>query len=193
MTDKLHRRDFLRLGGALAATALGAVRADEPKKRTIHKAIMYGTLTYKGSVLEQFRAVKAAGFEGVEPMSHMNQDEVLKAFDETGLKAASCCCATHWDKRLSDPDENVRQEAREGVERALQHLDGLLVVDLPVTDVGQVVEDLALGDGRAVVELLQEQRAERLLRLFDVHEAGLLVARLGQLEREDAEVAQHRD
>jgi L-ribulose-5-phosphate 3-epimerase len=120
MTEKLHRRDFLRIGGAVAAAALGRAAADEPKKRTIHKAIMYGTLTYKGSVLDQFRAVKAAGFEGVEPMSHMNQDEVLKAFDDTGLKAASCCCATHWDKRLSDPDETKRQEAREGVEIALK-------------------------------------------------------------------------
>ena len=122
MTDKLHRRDFLRIGGAaVTAAALGRVApADESKKRTIHKAIMYGTLTYKGSVLDQFRAVKAAGFEGVEPMSHMNQDEVLKAFDDTGLKAASCCCATHWDKRLSDPDETKRQEAREGVEIALK-------------------------------------------------------------------------
>ena len=122
MTENLHRRDFLRIGGAaVAATALARVAAaDEPKKRTIHKAIMYGTLTYKGSVLDQFRAVKAAGFEGVEPMSHMNQDEVLKAFDDTGLKAASVCGATHWDKRLSDPDDTKRQEAREGVEIALK-------------------------------------------------------------------------
>ena len=37
---------------------------------------MYATMTYKGSVLEKFKAVKAAGFEGVEPMSHMRQDEV---------------------------------------------------------------------------------------------------------------------
>ena len=49
------------------------------KKRTIKKAIMYATIGFKGSVLEKFRAVKAAGFEGVEPMSHMNQDEVVKA------------------------------------------------------------------------------------------------------------------
>ena len=123
MMDRLHRRDFLRIGGgALASAALGgAAAADEQaKKRTLHKAIMYGTLTYKGSVLDQFRAVKAAGFEGVEPMSHMNQDEVLKAFDDTGLKAASCCCSTHWGKPLSHPDENIRQEAREGVEQALK-------------------------------------------------------------------------
>ena len=123
MMDRLHRRDFLRIGGgALASAALGgAAAADEQaKKRTLHKAIMYGTLTFKGSVLDQFRAVKAAGFEGVEPMSHMNQDEVLKAFDDTGLKAASCCCSTHWGKPLSHPDENIRQEAREGVEQALK-------------------------------------------------------------------------
>ena len=123
MTDALNRRDFLKLGsGAVAAAALGtaaATAAEPAKKRKIHKALMYGTLTYKGSVLEQFKALKAAGFEGVEPMSHMNQDEVLKALETSGLKAASVCCATHWRKRLSDPDEKVRQEAREGVQRAL--------------------------------------------------------------------------
>ena len=81
---------------------------------------MYGTLTYKGSVLEQFQALKAAGFEGVEPMSHMRQDEVVEAFDKSGLKPASVCCSTHWGKPLSHPDENVRQEAREGVEVALK-------------------------------------------------------------------------
>jgi L-ribulose-5-phosphate 3-epimerase len=124
MTEALHRRDFLKVGGALTAAALVPITsgADEApaKKRTIHKAIMYLTIAYKGSVLEQFRAVKAAGFEGVEPMSHMNQDDVVKAFDETGLKPASVCCNTHWGKPLSSPDERVRQEGREGLQRALQ-------------------------------------------------------------------------
>jgi len=125
MTEALHRREFLKLGGAaLTAVAVAPLMglADDPpaKKRTIHKAIMYGTLTYKGSVLDQFRAVKAAGFEGVEPMSHMNQDEVVKAFDDTGLKAASVCCNTHWGKPLSHPDPAVRAEGREGVEQALK-------------------------------------------------------------------------
>ncbi len=124
MTKALHRRDFLKAGAAATAAALVpiAARAGEApaKKRTIHKAIMYGTLTYNGSVLEKFRAVKAAGFEGVEPMSHMNQDEVVKAFEETGLKPASVCCNTHWNRPLSSPDEKVRQEGREGLQRALQ-------------------------------------------------------------------------
>ncbi len=118
-----NRRDFLRLGGgAVALAALGtAVAGAEPdKKRKLKKAIMYATISFKGSVLEKFKAIKAAGFEGVEPMSHMDQDEVMKALDETGLKAASVCCNTHWNKTLSHPDEKVRQEGREGLQRALQ-------------------------------------------------------------------------
>jgi hexulose-6-phosphate isomerase len=125
MADALNRRDFLKLGsGALAAAAIfpvGRPAADEPgKKQAIKKAIMYATIGYKGSVMEQFKAVKAAGFEGVEPMSHMKQDEVLKAFEETGLKAASVCCSTHWDKPLSHPDPMVRREGLEGLEQALK-------------------------------------------------------------------------
>ena len=118
----LLRRDFLKLGGGMmAAAALSSAVAAEPeKKRPIKKAIMYATIGYKGSVLEKLRAVKAAGFEGVEPMSHMKQDEVLKALDETGLKAASVCCNTHWAKPLSHPDERVRRESLEGLLQALR-------------------------------------------------------------------------
>jgi hexulose-6-phosphate isomerase len=125
MADSLNRRDFLKLGGgALAVAALSPAsrsNADNPaKKRAIKKAIMYATLSYKGPVLEQFQAAKAAGFEGVEPMSHMKQDEILKAFEETGLKAASVCCNTHWEKPLSHPDPMVRREGLEGLMQALK-------------------------------------------------------------------------
>src|SRR5262249_12891901 len=71
-------------------------------------------------VMEKFQAVKAAGFEGVEPMSHMSQDEVLKALDATGLKAASVCCNTHWGEPLSHPDPEVRRRGLEGLQRALK-------------------------------------------------------------------------
>src|SRR6266436_7653201 len=112
MSTASTRRNFLKLTGVMAAASLAPslLAADADKKRTIKKAIMYATIGYKGSVLEKFRAVKAAGFEGVEPMSHMNQEEVLKALDDTGLKAASVCCNTHWSKPLSHPDEGKRQE-----------------------------------------------------------------------------------
>jgi L-ribulose-5-phosphate 3-epimerase len=125
MTHSMPRRDFLKMSGAaLAMASTGTVASfadDSPtKKRPIKKAIMYATIGCPGSVMEKLKAVKAAGFEGVEPMSHMKQDEVLKAFEETGLKAASVCCATHWDKPLSSPDENVRREGLEGLLQALK-------------------------------------------------------------------------
>jgi hexulose-6-phosphate isomerase len=124
MAAAMDRRDFLKVGsGALAATALGGpcLTADAPaKKRSLQKAIMYATIGFKGTVLEKFKAVKAAGFDGVEPMSHMNQDEVVKAFEETGLKPASVCCNTHWQKPLSHPDPNARQQGLEGLQQALK-------------------------------------------------------------------------
>lgn len=118
----MNRRNFLIAGGGLAATVLRpGLQANAPgKKRSIRKAIMYGTLDIKGSVLEQFQAAKAAGFEGVEPNSHMNQQEVIAAFKATGLQPASVCCNTHWKKPLTDPDPAIRKEGLAGLQQALK-------------------------------------------------------------------------
>lgn len=117
---KTTRRDFLTttaigLAGTLALPTFGA-----ENKRNIKKAMMLATLGIKGSTMERFKALKTAGFEGVEPMSHMDQDEVMKALDETGLKCASVCCATHWSKPLSDPNPSARETGVEGVKQALK-------------------------------------------------------------------------
>ncbi len=126
MSTSIPRRDFLIQASAaatVAALAPALIGAEAPpapaKKRSLKKAIMYGTIGFKGSVMEKFKAVKEAGFEGVEPMSHMNGDEVMKAFEETGLKAASVCCNTHWNKPLSDPDPEVRGTGLAGLKVAL--------------------------------------------------------------------------
>ena len=123
----LSRRSFVKaLAGSAALAAAGglALSADaaesEARKRPIHKAIMFGTVGVQGSVMDKFRAVREAGFEGVEPNSHMNQDEVLKARDATGLHIPSVCCATHWEQTLSDPDPAVREKGRKGLEQALR-------------------------------------------------------------------------
>jgi hexulose-6-phosphate isomerase len=123
MNSTINRRDFLNTCGAVCAAGVLAPfsqSAEPSKKREIKKAIMYATIAFPGSVLEKFQAVAGAGFEGVEPMSHMNQDEVLKALDKTGLKAASVCCSTHWNQTLSHPDPKVRQEGLEGLQHSLR-------------------------------------------------------------------------
>lgn len=112
----MNRRRFLLTGSLLAGAAQIARPATE---RKIRKAIMYETVKVDGPVLQKFQAVKGAGLEGIEPSSHMNQNEVLDALKTSGLTAASVCCSTHWKKPLSDPNPSVRSEGVRGLEQAL--------------------------------------------------------------------------
>jgi len=118
------RRDFLKgttaaaIALTLGGTSYTSLAAE--KKRPIKKALMLATLGIKGTTLEKFQALKAAGFDGVEPMSHMDQDEVMRALDETGLKAASVCGAVHWAKPLSDPNPSTREAGLEGLKQTLK-------------------------------------------------------------------------
>jgi hexulose-6-phosphate isomerase len=125
----MKRREFLKnSAGALALTALAPatfaadqVLIETPRpKRPIHKAIMWGTVGVKGSIGEKMKAVKAAGFEGVEMNSHMNQEEVVGARDEAGLVIPSVCGAHHWDKPLSHPDPKVREEGLNALKQTLR-------------------------------------------------------------------------
>lgn len=121
----MRRRHFLKCSAAttaaLAFSRASAVAADgAPKTRKIRKAIMYGTIGVPGTVMEKLKASKAAGFEGVEPMGGMNQDEVKRALDATGMEAASVCCHTHWAKPLSDPNPAVRETGLEGLKQSLR-------------------------------------------------------------------------
>lgn len=121
------RREFVKdVAGvlALAAVAPGAFAAEKPEaaqpKRGIRKGIMWDTVGVKGTVLERMKAVKEAGFEGVEMMSYMDQDEVLRARDATGLAIPSVCGRDHWKKPLSDPNPKVRAEGLEALKQALR-------------------------------------------------------------------------
>jgi len=117
----MNRRSFLKVTAAAAAsTSLLANVRGAAGQRNLRKAIMYSTIGVKGSVLEKFRIMKAAGFEGVEPMGGMDRDEVLAAFKATGLKAASVCCHTHWVKPLSAPDEATRKVGLDGLMLSLR-------------------------------------------------------------------------
>src|SRR5438477_8360893 len=119
----MNRRKFLTTTGVLtvgaSSTSLPLFSATS-NKRPIRKAIMYETVKAGASVLEKFQAVKAAGFEGIEPSSHMDQAEVLSALKTSGLTAASVCCSTHWKKPLSDPSAAVREEGLRGLQQALR-------------------------------------------------------------------------
>lgn len=108
------------MAAAAAATTTLPLIAEAKTKRNLHRAIMYATIGVKGTVLEKFKAMKAAGFEGVEPMGGLDRQEVLEAFKETGLKAASTCCHTHWAKPLSDPNPGTREIGLNGLIQTLK-------------------------------------------------------------------------
>ena len=122
MNTTLTRRTFLKLtGSAVAATMLplGANAADAPvKKRELKKGFWYAAAPGKG-VLEKFKAIEAAGFDGVEPPSHLDQDEVLRTRDATGLAIPSVSCG-HHSRGLSSPLAAERAKALAGVQQALR-------------------------------------------------------------------------
>jgi len=116
----MNRRSFLKVTASVAtAAAVVPFSLAAAPKRKLRKAIMSSTIGVKGTVLEKFRAMKAAGFEGVEPLGAMNRDEVIDAFKKTGLQAASVCCHTHWVKPLSAPDEATRKIGFDGLVHSL--------------------------------------------------------------------------
>jgi L-ribulose-5-phosphate 3-epimerase len=118
------RREFIQAGASLLALAslspaTLAANAPAPNQRAFKKAIMWGTVGVQGSVLDKMKAVKAAGFEGAEMASHMDQAEVLKARDETGLEIPSVCGERHWKLTLSHPDPKVRDEGLAALKQTL--------------------------------------------------------------------------
>jgi len=126
MNSAITRRDFLRTGSAslvlAAATSQLFAATESPAaiKRGFKKAIMWGTVGVKGSVLDKMKAVQAAGFDGVEMTSHLDQAEVLKARDATGLEITSVCGAHHWGKPLSHPVVSKRAEGLAALQQTLR-------------------------------------------------------------------------
>ena len=120
----MNRRSFLQWtagAGALAGGLPTAIAADPPARKPLKKGIMFATVGIEGaSVADKFKAIQAAGFHGIEPMSHMDQDEVLRARDATGLELPSVCCATHWAKPITHPSAEVRAAGVEGLKQALR-------------------------------------------------------------------------
>jgi L-ribulose-5-phosphate 3-epimerase len=153
----MNRREFLQQTALLAAaTAAGMAPASfaAPQTRRLKKGIMYGTLGIKAPILDQFKAVKAAGLDGVEPNSHMNVDEVLRARDATGLELPSVCCSTHWNKPASHPDPDVRNAGLEGLQQALreaQRYGSHCVLFVPAVVNKEISYDQAWERSQAVV------------------------------------------
>ena len=127
----MQRREFIKntllATGALSvasfesfASVNAVLDVGQTSQTTLRKSIMWGTVGLEGTILEKCKAVKAAGFEGIEPNSHMDRNEVLAAMQATGLKASSVCNSKHWNLLLSHPDAAIRKQGMEAMIVAME-------------------------------------------------------------------------
>lgn len=162
----IDRRTFLQATGAtLAAATLGQspARGDDSKAGW-KKAFMLGGVT-KGAILPHFRTLKEAGFEGVELIApnQLDQDEVLKARDETGLVIHGISGSEHWKSPLSSPDAAVVKKGMDAIRKSIadcKAYGGTTVLLVPAVVTPQVSHREAWERSQARIrELLPEAEA----------------------------------
>jgi hexulose-6-phosphate isomerase len=124
----LSRRRFL---GATAASLAVAPQFIRPVCATadlqpgtmypVKLAVKYGMIRAGKTPLEKFELIKRLGFEGVEmdSPSDVDREAVLRARDKTGIVIHGVVDSIHWQKRLSDPDPEVRAESLAGLKTAI--------------------------------------------------------------------------
>jgi L-ribulose-5-phosphate 3-epimerase len=121
----MNRRQFSK-NAIMASAVVSAISIPgfstlvTPANRNLKRGIMWGSIGVGKTILEKFQAAKLAGFEGVEVMSHLDRNEVLKARDTTGLVIPSVCNALHWKFLLSDPDPKVRAQGVAALKLSLE-------------------------------------------------------------------------
>jgi L-ribulose-5-phosphate 3-epimerase len=121
----MNRRQFAKntlMASAMvsAASLPGISKFITPPPRTLKKGIMWGSIGIGQTIMEKFQAVRDAGFHGVEVISHLDRNEVLKASDATGLAIPSVCNEMHWKMPLSDPDPVIREQGIAALKVALE-------------------------------------------------------------------------
>ncbi|MDP6444662.1 MAG: sugar phosphate isomerase/epimerase family protein [Pirellulaceae bacterium] len=115
------RRRFLAAAGAgsVAGLAAPALAAAPPWR----KAVKLGMVHIEGDLAAQFRAVKDAGFDGIEMRSPggPRPDRLQQAVKETGLTVHGVGNSRHWKLPLSDPNPDVREQGFRALLVALRH------------------------------------------------------------------------
>jgi hexulose-6-phosphate isomerase len=114
------------LQGTAALVAAGplcgrASIAAGPTRRPIYKTLKIGMVRIAGSLTDKFKAVKAAGFQGIEMDSPgMDVAETRKAIAEAGLPVDGTVCSTHWSIRHTSPKAEERAQALKDLQQALR-------------------------------------------------------------------------
>ena len=129
-TNSVPRRQFLAVStmAAVAAVSHRATQAAEaavvehtaPRRRLL-KTLKIGMVQVPGDLTAKFKAVKAAGYDGVELDSPgIDVEQTLIAISESGLVVDGSVCSTHWNIRHSSPVATERAQALADLKTALK-------------------------------------------------------------------------
>lgn len=119
MGERIDRRDVLKTtaagltAGLMAPLVAGAVDAppQAKAKRPLKKAY-FGLPKGGSSLVDQFKILKEAGFDGLQlnmPAKELPVEKVQEALKESGLQMEGTCDAAHWRLHLSSPDASIRK------------------------------------------------------------------------------------
>ena len=121
----MNRRTFLATSAAFAGSTLftNAQDAAAKKRPKLKKAVNLGMCNIKGSLNDRFKAIKDAGFDGIElnlPDDGLTTDKIIEASKASGLEVAGIICTPHWSFPLSSPDPAKRERTVNGLKYALK-------------------------------------------------------------------------
>ena len=125
----MNRKEFIKYtASAAAGIALAPAFLNQAKAQTmadaplIKKSLKFGMVKEDLSILDKFKLLKDLGFDGVEMDSpnELDNKEIFKARDITGLEIPGVVNSYHWKYPLSDPDPKVRAQCVESMKTALR-------------------------------------------------------------------------
>ena len=126
------RRSFVQASGAaclIAAASPGTLSASgqlHPSRavdheNTILKTLKIGMVKVDGSLTDKFKAVREAGFDGIELDSPgFEVEEAKNAIAESGLPVDGTVCSTHWEIRHTSTEAEQRGRALADLQTAIR-------------------------------------------------------------------------
>src|SRR4051812_30812742 len=155
MDERIVRTDVQKSTAAVVAAVLVAQlvagAADAPPegkaKRPLKKAY-FGLPKGGSSLVDQFKILKEAGFDGLQlnmPAKELPVEKVQEALKESGLQMEGTCDAAHWRLHLSSPDGSIRKAGLETLIESMRQckaLGGTSVLLVP----GVVNEQVSYDD-----------------------------------------------
>ncbi len=128
--QRQNRRTFLKYAAGASATlavlphtfcTVPTKAVATPNRPLIKKSLKFGMIKEELSIMDKFKLIKDLGFDGVELDSpnDLEEKEILKARDKTGIEIPGVVNSYHWKMPLSDPDPSVRAQCVESMKTAL--------------------------------------------------------------------------